>query len=321
MSSLYIDRRGVRLSLESSALIVYEQEQRQASIPLAPIERIFVRGDVQLNSSLLGKLGELGIGLIVLSGRKAETSLLMARPHNDAQRRVQQYRCFLDPAFRLSFSRQLIQQKLHSQRELLEHLLDRYPQQGYQIRSTLKQLQQHLHSLEQADSLGSIRGLEGATAANYFGVWADILPTSLQFKGRNRRPPKDPFNAVLSLGYSLLHAETVLALYGAGLDPFIGFFHELNFGRESLVCDLLEPWRVEVDRFSQKLFSLKQLRVEDFSQTESGCLLGKAGRARYYQSYEALAEGLRQKLTEQISTLIADLQAYVTPIEGLPCTI
>jgi hypothetical protein len=106
---------------------------------------------------------------------------------------------------------------------------------------------------------------------------------------------------MLSLGYTLLHAEAVLALYGAGLDPFIGFYHALDFGRESLACDLVEPLRVEVDRHALMLFRSEKLRPEDFSTTESGCLLGKAGRARFYGEWEPLAARLRKLLAESVA--------------------
>ena len=118
---------------------------------------------------------------------------------------------------------------------------------------------------------------------------------------------------MLSLGYTLLHSEAVLALYGAGLDPFIGFYHQLDFGRESLACDVVESFRVEVDQFALELFRKDILRVEDFSTTESGCLLGKNGRAKFYAAWETLAEKLRKQLSEQVDELSAQLKQTILP--------
>ncbi len=132
-------------------------------------------------------------------------------------------------------------------------------------------------------------------------VLSDLLPEHLKFSQRNRRPPKDPVNAVLSLGYTLLHAEAILALYGAGLDPFVGFYHTLDFGRESLACDIVEPLRVDVDRHALMLFRTEKLRQDDFSQADSACLLGKAGRSRFYAEWEPLAERLRKQLAESVA--------------------
>ena len=100
--------------------------------------------------------------------------------------------------------------------------------------------------------------------------------------------------AVLSLGYTLLHTEAVLALYGAGLDPYISFFHALDFGRESLACDVVEPLRVAVDQLVFRLFRSGDLRPEDFSQADGACLLGKAGRCRFYAKNYSFASATQQ---------------------------
>jgi CRISPR-associated protein Cas1 len=118
---------------------------------------------------------------------------------------------------------------------------------------------------------------------------------------------------VLSLGYTLLHSEAVLALYGAGLDPFIGFYHQLDFGRESLACDLVEPIRVEVDSFALQLFRKETLRPELFSTSESGCFMSKSGRAVFYGEWESLAERLRKMLADQITRMMDKLSIHTSP--------
>ena len=159
-----------------------------------------------------------------------------------------------------------------------------------------------------------MRGLEGAAAAAYFQGLAELLPERLHFSGRNRRPPRDPFNAVLSLGYTLLHGEAVIALYGAGFDPFIGFYHALDFGRESLACDIVEPLRAEVDRFAMRLFRSERLRPEDFTSVDGACLLGKAGRGRFYVEWESAAETLRRRLDQSIADVATAIGARDGPV-------
>ncbi len=119
MSSLYIDRRGVELEADGEALVFRENGERIGTVPLAPLSRVFLRGDVRLQSSLLGKLGARGIGVIVLSGRKAEPTMLMARPHNDAARRIAQYKMSLDTESCLVFARTLVRLKIASQHDFL----------------------------------------------------------------------------------------------------------------------------------------------------------------------------------------------------------
>ena len=96
--------------------------------------------------------------------------------------------------------------------------------------------------------------MEGAAQAAYFRAYCSLFAEALAFNGRNRRPPRDPVNACLSLGYTLVHFEAARAAYAAGLDPFLGFFHEIAFGRESLACDLMEPVRPLVDAWLWEMF-------------------------------------------------------------------
>jgi CRISP-associated protein Cas1 len=223
MTSLYVDRRGVTLKADGEALVFHENGERVGTVPLAPLSRVFLRGDVTLSSSLLGKLGERGIGVVVLSGRKAVPTLLLGRPHNDAARRVAQYRLSQDADFCLRFARAIVEAKLRAQAALLAERRETEMQSRYLLTVALRRVESAIAGVDTQPSIGGLRGLEGAAAAAYFGGFADLLPHALTFAGRNRQPPRDPVNVVLSLGYTLLQAEAVLALYGAGLDPFVGF--------------------------------------------------------------------------------------------------
>jgi CRISPR-associated protein Cas1 len=115
VSSLYVDRKNVELKAEGEALVFSENGERTGTVPMHPLSRVFLRGDVKLSSSLLGKLGEHGIGVIILSGRKGTPSLLLGRPHNDAARRSNQYRLSLDADYCLRFSRAIVTAKLAGQ--------------------------------------------------------------------------------------------------------------------------------------------------------------------------------------------------------------
>lgn len=304
MSTLYIDRKNVELRVDGGALLFYEGNERQGTVPLQPLSRVFMRGDVQLSASVLGKLGEHGVGVVVLSGRKASPSLLLGCPHNDAARRVAQYRMLQNPAHCLGFSKAIVTAKLEGQRQLLEAFKENLPMQRYVLHTCARRVANCLAQVDTQTCIASLRGIEGAGAAAYFEGLAEIFPASLKFSGRNRRPPRDPVNAVLSLTYTLLQAEATLALYGSGLDPFIGFYHSLDFGRESLACDLMEALRPQADRFVIALFRKEILLPAHFSTTSSGCLLGKAGRAHFYTAYETEAEGFRRELNQATQDIV-----------------
>lgn len=314
MTSLYVDRRGVELKVDGEALVFTENGERVGTVPLHPLSRVFLRGDVKLTASLLGKLGEHGIGVVVLSGRKGTPSLLLGRPHNDAARRIAQYRLSLDDTYCLCFSRAIVTAKVQGQLDFIQERLTADPMHRYPLTTCQKRLTGMIGQIDAQGSIASLRGLEGAAAAAYFEAMGEILPESLHFCGRNRQPPRDPVNALLSLTYTLLHAEAVLALYGTGLDPFIGFYHSLSFGRESLACDLMEALRPQADRFVLALFRQGTLSADDFSKTDGACLLGKAGRSRYYAAYESQAESFRRQLTEATD----DVAAAVSNTPGNP---
>ncbi|TDQ44380.1 CRISPR-associated endonuclease Cas1 [Tepidicella xavieri] len=304
MSTLYVDRKGVSLRLDGGTLVFEEAGARVAAIPLAPLERVVLRGDVTISASLLGKLGQSGIGVLVLSGRKAEPALFMQRPHYDARRRILQWQRSLDSNFRLDVARDLLQRKVTAQRHFLLERAQDDLMHRYELRTAAERMDAACRTMASASTLAALRGAEGAAAQAFFMGYQALFAPSLHFSARNRRPPQDPVNAVLSLGYTLLHAEAVLQAHAVGLDPFVGFLHELDYGRESLASDLVEPHRCGVERLTWRLFRERVLTVEHFSRVQGACLLGKAGRQHFYRSWSDVSEGLRQSLRSTCLTLV-----------------
>lgn len=303
MTSLYVDRRDVELELDAGAIVFRENGERVGTVPVAPLTRVFLRGEVRFSASLLGKLGEAGVGVVVLSGRQGKPSLFLARSHGDAMRRVEQTRLSLDAGFSLGMARELVERKLAGQIAWFSEVRDSDMAARYHLTRAAGQLEEMRGRIPRQSDAAALRGLEGSAAACYFAGLRALVPESLGFTTRNRRPPRDPFNAVLSLTYVLVHSELAIALHGAGFDPYIGFYHAIDFGRASLALDLLEPLRAVADRFALGLFRDAVLRAEDFSQNESGCFLGKAGRSRYYVAYEAAHGVLRKAATAEVARL------------------
>ena len=303
MSTLFVDRRDIALEHDSGALIIRDGGERIATVPLAPITRVVLRGNAQLTASLLATLGERGIGVLVLTGRQGKPSLLFGRPHNDARLRVEQTRRSLQDDFCLAYAQRLVQRKLERQCQWIDAAREHYPAQRYPLSQALRQLQEQLPQIAHTRRLDSLRGLEGAAASGYFAGLRAVVPASLGFHERNRRPPRDPFNALLSLTYTLAHAEAAFTLHAAGLDPCIGYYHQLSHSRESLACDIMETIRPLADRLCLKLVAQQVLTAEHFSQSDAGCLLGKAGRSRYYGAYEEHAQPLRHAVQQEVRSL------------------
>ncbi|MBS7350530.1 MAG: CRISPR-associated endonuclease Cas1 [Comamonas sp.] len=316
MTSLYVDRRDVYLQHDAGAIAFFENGQRSATVPLAPLTRLILRGKVTLEAALLGHLGKRGVGVLFLSGRNGEPHLLLGPGHNDIHRRVTQTRLSLDAPFCLRYARYLVAEKLRRQITSLDELREHYSPQRQPLTQAMRQLQAQLERLPQADNLDSLRGMEGAAAAAYFAGLRAVVPASLHFEERNRRPPRDPFNALLSLTYTIATAEVAMALHVAGYDPCIGYYHQISHSRQSLACDLLEPLRPLVDRLCLRLVAQQTLRDKHFSTSHGACLLGKAGRVRYYQAYEENARPLRRAISAQVK----DLAQRINPDLPTPST-
>ena len=154
-----------------------------------------------------------------------------------------------------------------------------------------------------APSLEVLRGIEGAATRRYFRALAGIVPPAFAFAGRSRRPPRDPCNALLSFGYVLVGNELQALLDGIGFDPYIGFYHQLDYGRPSLALDLLEEFRAPlVDRLSATLLNRGELAAGDFAGTpERGITLTREALKRYLAAYERELTEPRAVESEQLS--------------------
>ena len=304
MTTLYIDRKDIELKVSGGVIEFHEPAGRRGSVPLAGLERIVLRGRALLSTSVLGAITEAGAGVVMLSGRHGRhLATCVGRPHNDVVRRLGQFDAYRDVDARARWSRALILAKVNAQHRLLGKALDRRPDKRRILVRAIAQLQsaqRRLSSEGEALGIPSVLGIEGAAAAAYFTAYVELFPPSLGFNGRRRRPPPDPVNACLSLGYTLLHFEAVTASHAAGLDPLLGLYHEPAYGRESLAADVIEPLRPHVDEWVWSLFRERVLSERGFRKDNGGVLLGKAARQRFYERFNPLCLALRRLLRRQL---------------------
>jgi CRISPR-associated protein Cas1 len=297
VTTLYLDRRDLALELASGRLRVRHPEGGLRDVPLALLERVVITATTRLDSSLLAGLGAAGVAVMILNPRGADrVAFLLGAPHNDLAVRLGQYRLLDDPQWVGPWSQRLVRAKLIGQRRLLRNVMALRPPARLPLHKGIQALDAALARCAEVAAPATLRGIEGAAAAAYFGAFAAVLPAGLGFGGRNRRPPRDPVNALLSLTYTLLHFDAVRAAYAVGLDPYVGFYHRPAFGRESLASDLLEILRPSADRFVWRLLAEEVLRADHFSRQGDACLLGKAGRGHFYAAYEPFAVQPRRLL-------------------------
>lgn len=307
MATLYLDRSGLTLKAAAGALELRNGESLQRRIPLRMLERVVIRGNVTLDTGVLQSLADAKVALLTLSPRKQQrVSIQVGPPHQDARIRLAQMQAALDEERSLLFARTSLQAKFRAQKKTIMSLA--HASSSLPCKRAVDALEKTAVGLADCQRIESMRGIEGAMARAYFQGLESLFPPSLGFSGRNRRPPRDPVNACLSLGYTLIHFEAVRELYACGLDPYIGFLHEMTHGRESLACDLLEPLRPRWDGTVVGMFRDRTLRDQDFTRSASGCLLGKAGRSRFYEEYESRAPAMRRWLRLSCRELVRALR-------------
>ena len=310
MTAIYIDRKGAHLDLDAGALAVRIDGEKLSRIPLAGVTRLVLRRAEGISLKLLGGLGERGIGLFVLGSRKGEPlANLQGVPHGDATVRLGQFVLARDPARVLALGRHAVKGKIAGALAFARAAMALRPDRRKPLFDAISSMEGCLRKLGDAADIDALRGLEGAAAAAFFRGYTSLFAPALGFVERNRRPPRDPVNACLSLAYTLLHGEAVQAAWTAGLDPFVGFLHAPLHGRESLACDLVETCRPEADRLVWTLFREGTLRADHFSSVDGACLMGKAGRAAFYEGFESFAGDPRGRLRRTSAALARTARA------------
>ncbi len=297
MGTLYIDRRDAELSVEGGVLNIREPSTRPRSFPLSSIERVVISGNVRVDSRVFTHLVDRGASVLLVDGRGARRHAHVgAFGHGDARRRLGQYRLCSHPAESLRWARLLVRKRASSLLKLYAEALSKRPDCRRELSVVTTQIESRLPSLGTVATVASLRGLEGSIAAAHFQGYASLFSAGLAFAGRNRRPPRDPVNAALSLGYTLTHADSIRACLLAGLDPMLGALHEPAHGRESLACDFNELARADVEKLVWRLFAEKQLRPENFERHAGGVSMNKSARQVFYAAFEQQAQRHRGRL-------------------------
>lgn len=298
MSTLVVDRKGVELRVRQG-VVEMRNEGKLQTVPTRLIERLVIQQTVVLDSHSLLELSRGDVGLIVL-GRSGEVAQLLGNPHQRASLRLLQYRMFQQDDICQGLSKETVAARLEGELNCLQQALQLRPQQAYRLNKAIRQLQKQRERLiEIPSSLPQLRGIEGGAAAIYFRAYPQLFASSLEFYGRKRRPPTDPVNAVLSLGYALLHSDLVKALWGAGLDPWVGYYHQPAYGHATLASDLLESHRHRIELWCWELFRKQRLVKSHFFNQQGGVRLNKSGRKHFFDEWEAWVGPLRRLLRRQ----------------------
>jgi CRISPR-associated protein Cas1 len=295
---------------DNRALVVEHERTVLAREPLAGLGRVVVWGGVEITTAALRLLARAGVRVALLTSRGRYVASLAGPLDGTVALRLAQLRRYADPAFALAQARATVRDKLAAQTHLLREARKRAGPDA--LKTAVADIESHLPALDAATEADVVRGLEGIAARTYFDALGTLVPEPFRFDGRNRRPPRDPVNALLSLGYTLLANEIAGDLEARGLDPRLGFFHTLRAGRPALALDVLDPWRpAAVDRLVLTLLRRRVFRPEHFRQAGDAVLLTPEALKAFLAAYDR-----HLGAPEAADTLRRRIAAYVDHLES-----
>ena len=280
---LIVQTPGTQVGIEGGQLVVSKRRKTLSKLPAHQVRAVYLYGAVQLTAQAISKCLEIGIDVAWFSpaGRYIGTLHGLSSSGTDARRG--QYRLFELSNIRIVLAREIIATKIRNQRVMLMR-------NGDAPKRALKLLSGFHRDAYRANNVMELLGIEGAAAAIYFEYFPTMLKGEknwrFDWKGRNRRPPRDPVNALLSLGYSMLAKELSGVCHAVGLDPFLGFMHQPRYGRPALALDLMEEFRPLLpDSVAISLINRREIGVEDFLNSADGTFLNQNGRKAFWECW------------------------------------
>jgi len=296
---LYLNTQGVRVGVSGGVLQIRDKKKLLQETRLNEINQVNLFGNVQMSTQALRALcsEDKPVAYFSMGGWFYGLTRGMGLKNVFLRRAQFSYGEF--PLFCLHFARWLMAGKIQNQRTLLQRNHTEPPTDA------LRMLKRLVAEARTADSLETLLGIEGSAARVYFEHFAGMIkvgqaqdgptdaPFVFDFRHRNRRPPRDPVNALLSLGYSMLSKDLVVTCHAVGFDPYLGYFHQPRFGRPALALDLMEPFRpLVVDSAVLTAINNRMVSPGDFVQAGPAVMLKTSGRKAFFRAYEQRMDAL-----------------------------
>jgi len=287
MSTLYVTEYNTVIRLSSRTLLVTKNKDKIAQVPMISLENILIFGNAQITTQAMAALLEDGIDVSYLSRNGKLRGRLSSAYSKNVLLRIAQYERYLDDQFQIELARIIVKAKIRNGKKILQRFLLNHPDMHFT--KELETIETTLQKLDSQKTVNSLMGSEGIATALYFNAFGKMIKGEMSFESRSRRPPKDPVNALLSFGYTLLTNEILALVLAHGLDPHIGFLHGVVYGRPSLALDIVEEFRHPViDRFVLKLVNRRILKKTHFDERDNGVFLNDDGRKIFFTHYDKL---------------------------------
>lgn len=280
---MYVQQHGVYLGIRGEVLEARERGELVQEFRLLDMSQLNLMGNVQVSTQALRELCRREIPICHFSMGGWFTGITTGLMHKNIGLRQNQFRAAFNPDRCLDIARHLVASKIVNCRTLMRR------NHGAVPAGHLSEMAEYAHQARSARSLESLLGIEGSAARLYFAEFKGMLKKGMafDFTGRNRRPPKDPVNALLSYAYSLLTKDLLVTAQAVGFDPYQGFYHQPRYGRPSLALDLMEEFRPLVaDSVVITAINTGVVTPDDFVQAMNACNLTEKGRRNFIAAYE-----------------------------------
>lgn len=293
MPAIYVTEQGAQIGLDHRRLEVRKDGEVVAEFPMGHVERVVILGNVGITTPALRRLMQLGVDLVFmsLSGQYYGRLTGEATPHV-ALRRAQ-YAAQGDDRFVLVLAQRIVAGRIHNAKALLQWRR-RQGQDG--LEPIVRDLSGYEARAGRTEALSSLLGVEGSATARFFSGYKALFGPEWRFNDRNRRPPRDPINVMLSLGYTLLVRATEDAARSVGLDHYAGFLHQDAYNRPSLALDLAEEFRMLIEDLVYRMVRDEKITPADFRPGEEGerpLVMDREAVKRYIGAYEAAMRDTR----------------------------
>lgn len=287
-SPLYLVEQGSKLNRDGRRLVVSKDGETLAQVSTLQVSQVLIFGNVQLTTPALRLLLQENIEVVLLSEHGQFYGRLVGPESGNGSLRVAQVLRSREPRFALRTAQQMVAGKIQNSKVFLQRYarrLDSGP-----LRLLADRLDELAHRVPRTENHNSLMGVEGTASAIYFGAWKDLLHAPWRFEKRIRRPPTDPVNVLLSFGYTVLTQNVLGAVQAAGLDPHVGFLHQLSYNRPSLALDLVEELRpIIVDSVVLRCLNNDILHSDHFTPGEDDLplVLGDEGKRLFIRELES----------------------------------
>lgn len=291
MAAVYIREQGALVQKSGERMVVTKNGKTLFEIPVLQTENLSLMGNVQVTAQALHMLMEHGVDISHFSYGGRYIGHTAAEASKNIFLRFAQYQYYLNETERLKMARNIVDNKIKNQIFLIKS--HRWTEIDYDWHADVLQMEKHRMSLETRETPTEILGTEGICSNIYFGAFGKMLKGDVLFSGRNRRPPKDPANALISLTYAFLTREICTALDGESFETYLGFLHGIRYGRKSLALDIVEEFRQPAaDRFVLQMFNKRMISIYDFEFSDhGGVYLTEDGFRKFCTEYEKWISG------------------------------